>query len=73
MNKMYFTITGTCFRFGQDFFEPDMNVKLIKEPDNEYDKEAIRVVSAMPHWQPGKQRGKPVRVRFTLPVTFRLQ
>lgn len=47
--------------------------KVIKSVDPALDKEAIRVVSAMPHWQPGKQRGKPVRVRFTLPVTFRLQ
>ncbi|MDE7118237.1 MAG: energy transducer TonB, partial [Bacteroidaceae bacterium] len=30
------------------------------------------VVSAMPKWTPGKQRGKTVRVRYTLPVTFRL-
>ena len=37
------------------------------------DKEALRVVSMMPKWKPGKQRGKEVRVRFTLPVMFRLQ
>ena len=37
------------------------------------DKEAIRVVSSMPKWKPGKQRGKPVRVRYTLPVAFKLQ
>ena len=36
------------------------------------DKEALRVVSAMPKWTPGKQRGKPVRVKFTVPVTFKL-
>ena len=36
-------------------------------------KEAVRVVNMMPKWKPGKQRGKPVRVKFTLPVTFRLQ
>ena len=43
MNKIYFTITGTSYKFGQEFFKPNMKVKLIKEPDNEYDKEAIRV------------------------------
>lgn len=37
------------------------------------DKEALRVVSTMPKWTPGKQRGKTVRVKYTLPVTFRLQ
>lgn len=47
--------------------------KIIKSVDPALDKEAIRVVSSMPKWSPGKQRGKAVRVRFTLPVTFRLQ
>ena len=37
------------------------------------DKEAIRVISSMPKWKPGKQRGKPVRVKYTVPVNFRLQ
>ena len=37
------------------------------------DKEAIRVVSTIPKWKPGMQRGKPVRVRYTLPVAFKLQ
>ncbi|MBQ9363852.1 MAG: energy transducer TonB [Bacteroidaceae bacterium] len=46
--------------------------KVIKSVDPALDKEALRVVSVMPKWQPGKQRGKTVRVRFTLPVTFRL-
>ena len=41
--KVYFTITGTCFYHGKDFFEKDMPVRLVKEPDNEYDKEAIKV------------------------------
>jgi hypothetical protein len=43
MEKIYFTITGTYFYYGKDFFEKDMKVKLVKDPDNEYDKEAIRV------------------------------
>ena len=37
------------------------------------DKEALRVVNMMPKWKPGEQRGKPVRVKYTLPVMFRLQ
>lgn len=37
------------------------------------DKEAIRVIKSMPKWKPGKQRGKPVRVKYTLPINFRLQ
>lgn len=43
MGKLYFTLTGTKHYFGKDFLKPGMNVKLIKEPENEYDKEAIRV------------------------------
>ena len=46
--------------------------KVLRSVDPALDKEALRVVSTMPKWQPGKQRGKTVRVRFTLPVTFRL-
>ena len=45
----------------------------VVKPVNPYlDKEALRVVQNMPKWKPGEQRGKKVRVRFTLPVTFRL-
>ena len=43
MEKIYFTVAGTNHYFGQEFFESKMEVKLIKEPDNEFDKEAIRV------------------------------
>lgn len=43
MERKYFTIAGTSHHFGSDFMEPKMHVKLIKEPENEYDKEAIRV------------------------------
>ena len=43
MSKMYFTITGTTYRYGHDFLEPNMAVRLAKEPDNEYDTEAIKV------------------------------
>ena len=43
MKKIYFTIAGTQFYHGKDFFEKDMKVKLTKEPDNNFDKEAIKV------------------------------
>lgn len=43
MNKTYFTITGTHHYFGKEFIEPEMEVKLVKEPDNEFDKEGIKV------------------------------
>ena len=43
MEKMYFTIVGTYFYHGKDFLEKGMTVKLVKEPDNDCDKEAIKV------------------------------
>lgn len=43
MKKIYFTIAGAYHHYGLDFFEPEMRVHLVKEPDNEYDREAIRV------------------------------
>ena len=41
--------------------------------DASLDKEAIRLMKSMPKWKPGMQRGKPVRVKFTVPVNFKLQ
>lgn len=41
--------------------------------DPSLDKEALRVVSMLPKWKPGKQRGKPVRVSYTVPINFQLQ
>ncbi|MDO4801264.1 MAG: energy transducer TonB [Prevotellaceae bacterium] len=49
------------------------DVQVIKSVDPSLDKEAVRVVKSMPHWIPGKQNGSAVRVKYTLPVTFRLQ
>lgn len=49
------------------------DVRVAKSVDPSLDKEAVRVVSAMPRWIPGKQNGQSVRVKYTLPVTFRLQ
>ena len=48
------------------------NDTVVRSVDPMLDAEAIRVVRSMPNWTPGKQRGEAVRVRFTLPVTFRL-
>ena len=45
---------------------------VVRSVDPQLDAEALRVVRSMPNWTPGKQRGEAVRVRFTLPVTFRL-
>lgn len=49
------------------------NTEIIKSTGNIYlDKEALRVASNMPKWKPGMQQGKPVRVFFMLPVSFKL-
>lgn len=47
-------------------------VEIAKSVNEYLDAEAIRVVNAMPKWIPGKQKGENVRVKFTLPITFRL-
>ena len=46
--------------------------KVVKSVDPSLDEEAIRVISAMPNWTPGKQSGKAVRVKYTVPINFRL-
>lgn len=43
MSQIFFTISGTQYQHGHEFIEPNMRVKLVKEHENEYDKEAIRV------------------------------
>ncbi len=48
------------------------DVKVARSVDPSLDKEAVRVVKAMPKWNPGKQRNKPVRVAFTVPINFTL-
>ena len=50
-----------------------VDVKVIRGVDPYLYKEAVRVISTMPKWIPGKQRGVPVRCKFTVPVTFKLQ
>ncbi|NLE64292.1 MAG: energy transducer TonB [Bacteroidales bacterium] len=56
--------------------EPDgriTNVKIIRGKVQSLDEEALRVTKMMPRWKAGKQRGKSVRVQFTMPITFLLQ
>jgi len=50
-----------------------VDVIVVRGVDSSLDKEAIRVIKGMPKWIPGKQGGTPVRVKFTLPIVFRLQ
>ncbi|MCF0190452.1 MAG: energy transducer TonB [Marinilabiliaceae bacterium] len=49
------------------------NVKVARPFDPNLDKEAVRVVQSMPKWAPGMQRGKPVKVSYTVPINFVLQ
>ena len=68
--------TGTQGRVVAQFIvEADgsiTNVKVVKKVSDEIDAEAVRVINAMPKWKPGMQKGQPVRVKYTIPVTFRL-
>ena len=48
------------------------DVKVVKGTHKLLDKEALRVITKMPAWKPGKQRGKNVNARFTLPIKFRI-
>jgi len=47
--------------------------KVLRSVDQSLDKEALRVVSSMPRWKPGKQSGKLVRVTYSVPINFMLQ
>lgn len=49
------------------------DARIARGVDTSLDKEALRVVSTLPKWKPGKQRGKPVRVSYTVPINFVLQ
>ncbi len=46
--------------------------RIIRSVDKYLDKEALRVLNGMPKWKPGKQKGVPVRVRYTVPINFKL-
>jgi protein TonB len=50
-----------------------VDAEVVRGVDPSLDKEALRVIGIMPKWSPGEQRGKPVRVKYTVPVQFRLQ
>lgn len=50
-----------------------VDIEVVRSVDKSLDAEAVRVIKSMPKWSPGKQRGKSVRVKYTLPVNFRLQ
>ncbi|HAQ66116.1 MAG TPA: energy transducer TonB [Bacteroidales bacterium] len=49
------------------------DIKILRGIGGGCDEEAMRVIKAMPRWKPGKQRGKPVRVQFNMPIKFTLQ
>lgn len=49
------------------------DARVLRSIDPSLDKEALRVVNSLPKWRPGKQRGQPVRVAFSVPITFVLQ
>ena len=49
------------------------DVSLLKKVFPSLDAEAIRVISAMPNWIPGRQKGQAVRVKYTVPMMFRLK
>ena len=48
------------------------NVKTVRSVDKNLDAEALRVVSALPNYKPGKKNGKPIRVKYTIPINFTL-
>ena len=48
------------------------DIEVVSGVNPSLDKEALRVLQMMPHWTPGKRQGKTVKVRYTLPIDFRL-
>ena len=49
------------------------NIQVLQTPDSSLSDEAIRVLKSSPKWTPGKQRNQAVRVKYTLPIDFRIQ
>ena len=49
------------------------NIKALKSPHSSLTEEVVRLVKAMPNWNPGTMSGKPVRVKYVLPLSFKLQ
>lgn len=60
-----------CFVIGKD--GAVCNVRVARSLNSLLDAEAIRVVKAMPKWTPGKHKGQPVKVSYTLPINFSLK
>ena len=68
-----YNITGKVYvSFIVDKLGSVTNVKIVRGVDKNLDAEALRVVSLLPKYKPGKQRGKAVRVMFTIPINFTL-
>jgi protein TonB len=68
-----YNITGKVYvSFIVDKLGKVTNVKIVRGVDKNLDAEALRVVSLLPKYKPGKQRGKSVRVMFTIPINFTL-
>ena len=68
-----YNITGKVYvQFIVDKTGTVTNVKVVRGVDKNLDAEAVRVVKSLPKYKPGKQRGKPVRVMFTIPINFTL-
>ena len=68
-----YNITGKVYvQFIVDKTGSVTNVKVVRGVDKNLDAEAVRVVKSLPKYKPGKQRGKPVRVMFTIPINFTL-
>jgi protein TonB len=67
-------IEGTVYvKFVIDKDGSISNVEVLRGVDPALDKEAVESIQGAPKWEPGKQRGKPVRVQFTIPIVFKLQ
>ena len=67
-------IEGTVFvKFVVDTDGGISNVEVMRGVDPSLNEEAMRVIRNAPEWEPGKQRGQPVRVQFTIPIVFKLQ
>lgn len=67
-------ITGTVFvTFVVDENGRIASIKVLRDVPGGCTEEAVRVISGMPKWAPGKQRGKPVKVQYNMPIKFNLQ
>jgi len=68
-----YNITGKVYvNFIVDKSGSVTNVKIVRGVDKNLDAEAVRVVKSLPKYKPGKQRGKAVRVMYTIPINFTL-